>query len=1310
MRTLCKYCVKKPVTVLMAVLIIVVFGIFSLTRMSLALFPNLNLPYAVIVTTYVGANPEQVEKDVAIPIEQQVVTLTNYHSLTSTSNEHYSMIMIEFEDNTNMDNAFIEMREAVDSIDFPDGVGKPRIMRITADMMPIVSVSVAKEFEDLKINESDSEEVKSWKNEQTLIRTTQWVQNELESELVKIDGVAQISYTGTADVVLDVEFDATKLTKYGTSAKDILKIIEDTNETSGLIGVTVDSGIKMLYIGDPTSTIEALTDLPIAYKDSKVVRISDVLSTPITFKNNDTTSYNKMNGRSGITISFQQDSSAELTTVVKNIKAKLKDVQKDNDVQIIYILDQGEYVESSLGTVLDNLIQGALLAIIILLIFLVSIKPTLIVAISIPTSIIGTFVAMYFAGINMNIVSMGGLALGIGMLVDNSVVVIENIFRMIKEGKSKKEAAIHGAAEVAGAITASTLTTLAVFIPIMFLKGLAGSIFKEMALTVCFSLGCSLIIALTVVPSAAAHFLKDKDDEVKETKLKKLDERINSNKKLGYTVTGLVIALVAVSVILVFKLAIKLNLFYSILIGAVVAAFMIVALISSRGKIEAKEGKITKTYEKTIRWSLNHKTIVLLSSIALLVVSTVLAFTRGFALIPATDEGSISGSVTLNSEKDSKSVYYFADECTKAIMSSTDDIDIIQTRVGSTSLMSTILGQSGSGTTVNFTIALKDDRKNSTKKNRKTIEKAVDEFKTAIIDNSKDDYSFLSDDFVDVEFSEASSMGSMLGTSGTMIYVEGSNMYELKAVADDLVKVLEGVEGVEKPNNGVTQGDDIVKITIDRDKAIEYGLYAKDYSNALDLFYKSFGISISSAGQEQLKVNVNNVLYELPTQSLDMFDQDQLKYMTNSMLLGCIAVYKEDVYNSLTDYNASINDSSKKVYVANPKLQFIQAIQSITPEMIAKCIEDGRASSAEEAQVVIMSDIIQEYLINYGYYNSVADVLSNLESITQEIAASVLNGSIDFVLVNPKLVYNSKDKVVKRVENRATYVLGENESWVNGINDVFVYDDDAHGTTKNTTEVGFTTITRNGKNRYLCVTAELSDGYNATKVGSKVTSAVNDYLKSAEFKQYENTVKVYEQGENEQIMDVVKQLAVCGVVAILLVYMIMCIQFQSLKYPLIIMGTIPLAFTGGFILLFICGMELSMVALIGLVVLVGVVVNNGIVIVDYMNQLVEEGMPIKEAAVLAGKTRLRPIFMTALTTIFALLTMALGIGESAEIMQPLAVAAIGGLTYATVLTLLVVPSLYVMMSKKKIKKEEAKNTNSTKEESSNDGEIASNQE
>ncbi|MCR5307707.1 MAG: efflux RND transporter permease subunit [bacterium] len=1263
MRTLCKYCVKKPVTVLMAVLIVVVFGIFSLTRMSLALFPNLNLPYAVVVTTYVGANPEQVEKEVTIPIEQQLVTLTNYHALESTSNEHYSMIMIEFEDNTNMDNAFLEMRESLDAISFVKGVDKPKIMRITADMMPIVSVSVAKTYGE------------GVTDEEALIKTTQWVKNELEGELVKIDGVAQISYTGTADVVLNLNIDDNLLASKapGLTKDKILQIIEDTNEADGLIGVTVDTdGIKMLYIGNPTKTIEELSKLPIYYNGSDLVRISDVLASPITFKNNDTTSYNKMNGKAGITISFQQDSSAELTEVVKNIKNKFKELTKeDESLQVIYILDQGEYVETSIGTVIDNLIQGALLAIIILLIFLVSIKPTLIVAVSIPTSIIATFAAMYFAGINLNIVSMGGLALGIGMLVDNSVVVIENIFRMIKNGKSKKEAAIMGAAEVAGAITASTLTTLAVFIPIMFLKGLAGSIFKEMALTVCFSLGCSLIIALTVVPSAAAKFLRDKDDEVKETKLQKLDAKINGNKKVGYTVTGLVIALIAISAALISILAIKLSIFYGILIGLVIASFMIVTLISSRGKIENKEGKITKAYEKTIRWSINHKTIVLLSSVALLIVSVFLALTKGFALIPATDEGSISGSVVIVSDMPSSYVYSVADDCTKAILDSSEDVEIIQTRVGSTSLMSTILGQSGSGTTINFTIALKDDRAKSTRENRKIVEKAIRE----CVDM----------DFVEengIQFSEASSMGSMLGTSGTMIYVEGNNLYELEAVANDLVDVLKTVEGVEKPNNGVTQGSDTVKITVNKDEAIKLGLFSMDYSNSVNLLYKGLGYDINTAGQDVLKVNVDGVMYELAstsTQSIENFK------MPKELFLGSIAVFDNNLYQLLDVYSGT-------VYMMNPKLAAILAPQEYIQALVAMGMSVEEATAATEATATaIMTGVEKLVIINPNlFYNK------NLGKLEEYVISTPLAPTNYGIRDNGNLYLIDTDTDVEGIVS------------VNSQIKAYILDAVTNTTTIEY-QTGFTTISRNGKNRYLLVTGQLKDGYNATKVGSKVTSAVNDYLKSDSFKPYENTVKVYEQGENEQIMDIVRQLVVCGIVAILLVYMIMCIQFQSLKYPLIIMGTIPLAFTGGFLLLFICQMELSMVALIGLVVLVGVVVNNGIVIVDYMNQLVEEGMPIKEAAVTAGKTRLRPIFMTALTTIFALLTMALGIGESAEIMQPLAVAAIGGLTYATVLTLLVVPSLYVMMSRRKIKKEEANNTNSL-EESENNGEIASNEE
>ena len=753
-------------------------------------------------------------------------------------------------------------------------------------------------------------------------------------------------------------------------------------------------------------------------------------------------------------------------------------------------------------------------------------------------------------------------------------------------------------------------------------------------------------------------------------KLKKLDEKINSNKKLGYSVTGLIIALIATSVILVFKFTVKLNLFYSILIGAVVAAFMIVALISSRGKIENKEGKITKAYEKTIRWSLNHRLIVVLSSVALLVLSTFLALTKGFALIPATDEGSISGSVVLNSDLSKDYIYTAADDCTEAIKNSSKDIDIIQTVVGSSDLMSTILGQSGSGSTVSFTVALKKDRKKSTIENKKIIEKAVR-------DCLNDSYN--ESDVIDIDFSEASSFTSMLGTSGTQIYVEGSNLYELEAVANDLVKVLEGVEGVEKPTNGVSKGNDTVKITVNKDEAIKKGLYSIDYSDAIGLVNKSLGYSFDTAGEEALKVNVDGVRYEISTTSTGSIENFT---MPKELILGSICVFDGNLTNLLKNYNGSVYLKLEE----DPRIKAMINYGEEFTEYFTTVLSDP--SKAEEATNILIQKLGEKGVSPMEAYAMISNV------------GKMMSGEDKLFTINPNLYY---DETYNRLNEEGTGVL------VSSLVKTYVMDG---VTTSVDYQTGFTTISRNGKNRYLLVTAQLKDGYNATKVGSKVTDAVNKYLKSDDYKPYKNTVKVYEQGENEQIRDVVKQLVICGVVAILLVYMIMCIQFQSLKYPLIIMGTIPLAFTGGFLLLFICNMELSMVALIGLVVLVGVVVNNGIVIVDYMNQLVDEGMPIKEAAVVAGKTRLRPIFMTALTTIFALLTMALGIGESAEIMQPLAVAAIGGLTYATLLTLLVVPSLYVMMSRRKIKKQEqeAANTNSTIEESKENGEIASNQE
>lgn len=1196
MKSLCKYCVKKPITVLMAILIIVVFGIFSLTKMSMALFPNLNLPYAVVVTTYPGANPETVEKEVSIPVEQSLQTTTNFNALTSTSNEHYSFVMVEFDENTNMDNAFLEMREALDAISFPSGANKPMIMRITADMLPIVTVSIARDFGEVS-------------DEDTLIKTTQWIEQELDAKFNSINGVASYSYSGAADVVLSISLDSTKLATIGKTQKDVYDIINDSNSTTGLIGITLDTdGIKMLYIGDPTSTLDELNNLPIVYDGVKVIKLKDILSKDITYANNDNTSYNKINGLSGITVSFQQDSSAELTEVVKNISDCLKNIEEEYDgVQVIYILNQGEYVEQSIGTVVDNLVMGALLAVIILLIFLLSVRPTLIVAISIPVSVIATFIAMYFCGINLNIVSMGGLALGIGMLVDNSVVVIENIYRMISEGASKKEAAIEATKEVAGAITASTITTIAVFLPIMFLEGIAGSIFKEMSITICFSLLCSLIIAITLVPTMSARYLKDKDDTKKNKALGAIIEKINKNKVLGISVTSFVILAISVGATLLCYFAIKLSIIYSVIIGIFIASFFTIILISQVKKQTNEDGKIKKFYEKTLNWALGHKLIVIGSSLILFLGFGFLSISKGFILIPSTDEGSISGSITFEDTLASSTVFNLADKSTKELMNNFEDIEVINTTIGSNNLMASMLGMGGSGNTINYTITLKDDRKETTKKNREKME----EYMLSYLEMNSQTYT-------DFDFSEQSTMSTSLGTSGVQIYVEGNDLYDLEKVANKLVDKISEIDGVEKANNGISQGDDVVKINVVKEEAIKLGLYASDFQNAVNLLYTGLGYSMDD--DEALKVDVDGIKYDISASSTGSITNISLPWQ---YFMGSMAVFDKGL-------NDALMNSDETFYV-------------------------------------------------YNY--EVMAILTNPSAVDQGVLASTIaglqNGTIKLFNINPTLKYEVVD---------GNYVFGSGELVSSKIK-TYVY-----SPTTNYTEIsyqtGFTTISRNGKNRYLLVTAQYADGYNATKVGSKVDQVVNEFKKSEDFKEFKNSVNIYEDGENEQIMDAVKQLVIAVVVAIVLVYMIMCIQFQSLRYPLIVMSTIPLAFTGGFIMLLIANMELSMVALVGMVVLVGVVVNNGIVIIDYMNQLIGKGMPVKKAIIQAGKTRLRPIFMTALTTIFALITMALGIGKSSEIIQPMAVTTIGGLTYATILTLIVVPCFYAMLNRKKIKEQE----------------------
>ncbi len=1121
------YSVRKPITVLMGILIIIVLGVFSVTKLPLTLFPDINLPYVVTITTYEGASPEEVELGVASQIESAVSTIGNFKEVSSMSNEHFGITIITFADGANMDSVVIELRELLNNISFAEGVGNTRILRISPDMLPVMTVTLYKTYSD------------AITDEEALIRNTEWINRDILLDLQSIPGVADVTVSGAADVVLEVNLDTDIIDAYGITHADVLSIIEDQN-IGGLIGVALDSGeLRMLYLGNKPSNLSDIESLPILNDGGNVILLSDlVVEDGIQYIDANTASYSKINGVQGIQVSFQKQSDYGITEVTKNIMDRLDLImdREGTDANYTVLLDQGEYINLAIGSVLQNIIIGGLLAILILFVFLRDVKPTLIVGLAIPISVVAAFMLMYFTNVSLNLISMGGLALGIGMLVDNSIVVIENIFRMIGEGKSRREAAIEGSKQVAGAITASTLTTVAVFLPIAFIEGMVADVFISMALTIAYSLGASLLIALTLVPAMASKMLND-----------------HNSKPESKVIT-----------------------------------------------------KMKSWYKSSVLFTLKNKALTLIVVLVLLGGSFFLVFSKGFIMLPTSDEGSINVSVDTASQVLFETKAEFADYVTTVLME-IDDVDTVSATINSggfTSMRSTMMG--GASGSVSFTVNLKDSRAKSTAYYETYIRDLMENL----------DYDLAGDiteaQVNEITVSAQNSTAGLTGSTGINIKVSGYDLLTLEAIANDLTEILNNSADIIKVDNGVNQGADNVKITIDRTNAMSYGLTNQDVYDNINLLYAN----LAALGVTQsLTVTLEGVDYtlDLPNETLaggidfDIFG-DYLNF------LGGIQLFDASTLQMIDNYTQT---SGQGIYVLNAMLP--------------------------------------------GY---------------------VPGTPVQFI-VNPYLVVTAGDLVMNpmSLDPHLTSL---------SLAPLYMTDDTASVTTIEKI-TGFSTINTDGTNRYLNVTAQIEPGKNITLVSQGVIDEVNQYLDGDAFAAYGGGYSVVFEGENESILSAVSDLALAAIVAVLLVYMVMAIQFQSLVYPLIILGTIPLAFTGGMFALLITDSNLSLVSIMGFIILIGVVVNNGIVLIDYINKLREKGRTIIEAIVEAGQTRLRPILMTALTTILALFTMAIGIGQGAELLQPMAITAIGGLIYATVLTLVVVPTIYAALNFRKVRDEAKKN-------------------
>ncbi len=803
--------------------------------------------------------------------------------------------------------------------------------------------------------------------------------------------------------------------------------------------VTEDGVDYLVRVGDKPEDVEALKKMPIMNTEMDgvdIIYLEDVADVFMT--DNSADIYTNVNGNPGVMLTIQKQTGYSTGDVSDRIKEKFKDLQEENEkLTLITLMDQGIYIDLVMDSIINNVLVGALLAILILILFLKDIRPTMVVAVSIPISLITAIVCMYFSGVTLNVISLSGLALGVGMLVDNSIVVIENIYRLRGEGYSAKEAAIQGAGEVAGAILASTLTTVCVFLPIVFTEGITRQLFVDMGLTIAYSLLASLIVALTVVPAMASGVLS----------------RVTP-KEDGRFFGGLI-----------------------------------------------------KAYEKVLALALKTKPVVFLLVLVLLVGSAAAAFAKGTAFMPDMDSTQISMTVTLPKDTPLSHTGEVTDEILYKIAEIDEVVDIGAMANASSLTMLTGNGNSSTNETAVY-ISLDENKK-------RTNEVIADEIENRISD-------IVERDEAEIAIETSSMDMSAMGGSGITVQIEGRELDTLQELAKEVAGIVEGVEGTTEVSDGLEESTGELRIIVDRDKAIEHGF------------------------------TVAQVFQQI---------QGKLAAATSATSLE----------TEIRDYD---------VYVKN----------------------------AEDM------------------------------TLTRELVK-------DLTLDRTK---NDGSKETVKLSELATFEDTETSMSVNRLN----------------------------QTRYIPVTAQLADGYNIGLVSDAVEKALKDY-------ELPDGYTIEMTGENETITDAMQQLYLMLILALIFMYLIMVAQFQSLLSPFIIMFTIPLAFTGGFLGLLISGSEVSVIALIGFVMLSGIIVNNGIVLVDYINQLRAQGMEKKEAIMTAGRTRMRPVLMTAMTTILALSTMVFSHDMGADMSRPMSVVTIGGLTYGTLLTLIVIPCIYDVFSRGK---------------------------
>ncbi|QNK87130.1 efflux RND transporter permease subunit [Sporosarcina sp. resist] len=1006
------FSIKRPVFTIVIMFLIIILGAVSFFRIPVTLIPELNPPIAVVVTSYPGASPAEVSEKITKPLEASLSTAPGLKSMQSTSQEGANFILLMFDWSTKIDDVQLDIMQRVDQIPVPEGATKPRFMKFDPSQFPVIQLSLRATADDTDIRK---------------------IADQLETELRRTKGVASVSVSGQLIEEVQIIMDQNKLVANGLEQADIVKMIQANNVSMpGEPIKTVDGKQLTTRIVSTLTTISDIRSIAIGANplNGATVTIADVADVALVEAESATET--RANDQQAVLMSVLQESganTADVSTAFKEALDNLLEKEEFKGVESDILFDQGDYVKLAIGNIGQSLILGGIFAMLVLFFFLRGIKSPIIIGIAIPYSVIVTFVLMYFADFSLNIMTLGALALGIGMLVDNSIVVIENIERHLAMGKDPQIAASEGSKEIGGAIIASTLTTLAVFVPVIFISGLIGQIFTEFALTISFSLFASLVVALTVVPMMASRMLK------KPTK----------------------------------------------------------NIVARR-----RRSKGLNNFERSVKWALKHRSVVLLTTLIVLVLSSFALTKVGTEFLPATDEGFVSITVKLPNGSSSDAT----DEVVKRIeaqLKDEHDVEVYVSLVGGTQ-------QDIAQGTSKANIAEISVKLVPLAERERSIFKFVDDVQPKVLKTVGD--------AAKIGFVMQTAAGSSPNT--LTFSLKDTDEERLNEAVTNLNNELVELDSVTEVTNNLQNTVQEIQIEVDRQKASNNGL-----------------------APYQIAQTVNSVTRgSLATQIIGKNDE----------VFGVYVKYDKKFRNSM--------DQLKKLELRTPTGTFVRL--------------------GEVAKIEIAEGPVSIQRVDQAH-------------------------SVTFTMK-----YESSQS------------LGD-------------------------------------------MTAKVNDTIDRLKLPEEIDLTFG--------------------GDRELFESAIDDMVMAILLAVVLVYIVMAAQFESFKYPFVIMFSVPLMIIGVGLGLFLTSTPISVTAIIGILVLVGIVVNNGIVLVDYINQRKEAGLSSYDAIIASARDRLRPILMTALTTILGLLPLALGIGEGTEMNQPMGIAVIGGLLSSTLFTLYIVPIIYSLFDR-----------------------------